>query len=207
MNTGTILGATLVVLSCAIGCGGATPPADTASSAASGAPAGGGAGAAAGTNATSAGPGSGPASGAGAGSSASSATGTGAASAGATAGSTTATATAGATAPKERPFANNALEAQNLIQEQIDGHIKPLWKCVADYRAKKGDAHKALLIDIGIDQEGNLLGVTTPNPKKSDIDQATRDCMMAVLHGLPFPRSHAGVITVRQTFSDMTVQP
>ena len=207
MNAGTILGATLVVLSCAIGCGGATPPADTASAAASGEPAAGGASATAGTNTTSPGPGSGPVSGSGAGGSASAAAGGSSASAGAASSAPTTTATAEATGPKERPFANNALEAQNLIQEQIDAHIKPLWKCVADYRAKRRDAHKALLIDIGIDQEGNLLGVTTPNPKKSDVDPATRECMMAVLRGLPFPRSHAGVITVRQTFSDMTVQP
>jgi len=28
-----------------------------------------------------------------------------------------------------------------------------------------------------------------------------------VLHGLPFPRSHAGIITVRQTFTDVSVAP
>ena len=78
---------------------------------------------------------------------------------------------------------------------------------MADWRLKKNDAHKALVVDIGIDQEGNLLGITSPNPKKADVEPATRDCMMATLHGLPFPRSHAGVITVRQTFSDVSVQP
>jgi hypothetical protein len=106
----------------------------------------------------------------------------------------------------EKPFAKTALEAQSLIQEQIDAHIKPLWKCVEQLRKTKGDPHKAVVVDIGIDQEGNLLGVTTANAKQGELDQATRDCMLAALHGLPFPRSHAGVITVRQSFTDEVIQ-
>lgn len=110
-----------------------------------------------------------------------------------------------APAPVARPFASTPLEAQSLIQEQIDARMKVLWKCVGDYRTHKGNPHKALVVDIGIDQEGTLLGVASPNPKK-DLDPALRDCMMAALHGLPFPRSHAGIITVRQTFTDQQMQ-
>jgi hypothetical protein len=112
-----------------------------------------------------------------------------------------------AAAPLPRPFANTQLEAQSLIQEQIDAHMKPLWKCVADHRAKGADPHKGVMVDIGIDQEGTLLGIKSPNPTKGDLDPALRDCMLAVLHGLPFPRSHAGIITVRQTFTDVSVAP
>jgi hypothetical protein len=106
----------------------------------------------------------------------------------------------------ERPFAKNAVEAQTLIQEQIDTHIKPLWKCVEQLRAAKGDPHKPVAVDIGIDQEGNLLGVTAANAKQGELDPTTRDCMFGALHGLPFPRSHSGVITVRQTFTDELIQ-
>ncbi len=113
---------------------------------------------------------------------------------------------AAADAKAERPFAKNAIEAQSLIQEQIDGHIKPLWKCVEQLRAAKGDPHKAVTVDIGIDQEGNLIGVATANAKQGELDPTTRDCMFAVLHGLAFPRSHAGVITVRQSFTDEVIQ-
>lgn len=113
---------------------------------------------------------------------------------------------AAADARAERPFAKTPVEAQALIQEQIDAHIKPLWKCVEQLRAAKGDPHKAVTVDIGIDQEGNLLGVTTANAKQGDLDPTTRDCMFAALHGLPFPRSHAGVITVRQSFTDEVIQ-
>ena len=104
-----------------------------------------------------------------------------------------------------RPFASTPLEAQSLIQEQVDAHMKTLWKCVADYRTRKGDPHKAVVVDVGIDQEGTLLGVMTPNAKQGDLEPALRDCIFGTLHGLPFPRSHSGVITVRQTFTDVSV--
>jgi len=109
--------------------------------------------------------------------------------------------------PAPRHFANTPLEAQTLIQDQIDAHMKTLWKCVGDYRAKKGDPHKPVTVDVGIDQEGTLLGVMNPNHKEGDLDPALRDCLLKELHGLDFPRSHAGVITVRQTFTDAAVGP
>ncbi len=125
---------------------------------------------------------------------------------GGTAGAATGDAGGAADAKAERAFAKTAVEAQSLIQEQIDAHIKPLWKCVEQLRAAKGDPHKAVTVDIGIDQEGNLIGVTTANAKQGGLDPTTRDCMFAALHGLPFPRSHAGVITVRQSFTDEVIQ-
>jgi hypothetical protein len=106
----------------------------------------------------------------------------------------------------ERPFAKTAIEAQSFIQEQIDAHIKLLWKCVERLRAAAGDPHKAVTVDIGIDQEGNLLGITAANAKQPNLDPTTRDCMFGALHGLPFPRSHSGVITVRQSFTDEVIQ-
>ncbi len=110
-------------------------------------------------------------------------------------------------APAVRPFASTPQEAQSLIQEQIDGHMKTLWKCVSDYRTKKGDPHKAaVVVDVGIDQEGTLLGVMSPN-QKQELDPVLRDCIFGTLHGLPFPRSHSGVITVRQTFTDVAMSP
>lgn len=107
----------------------------------------------------------------------------------------------------ERPFAKTVLEAQGLIQEQIDSRMKVLWKCVDVYRSAKGDAHRAVVVDVGIDQEGTLLGVTTPSGKGGDFDPTLKQCLWDGLHGLAFPRSHAGVITVRQTFSDASVSP
>jgi hypothetical protein len=111
---------------------------------------------------------------------------------------------AAAAAPVVHPFASTPVEAQTLIQDQIDAHMKTLWACATDYRAKKGDPHKAVVVDVGIDQEGTLLGVMSPNPKQ-DLDPALRDCIFGTLHGLPFPRSHAGVITVRQSFTDAAI--
>ena len=79
--------------------------------------------------------------------------------------------------PKERPFANTPLEAQSLIQEQIDAHMTPLLEVRERLPPKKGDPHKPVVVDVGIDQEGNLLGVTSPNIKKGDLDPVMRDCM------------------------------
>jgi hypothetical protein len=108
--------------------------------------------------------------------------------------------------PPLKPFANTALEAQSMIQSQIDTRMKLLWKCVDAWRSKQPDPHKAFAVDIGIDQEGTLLGVTTTNLKQGELEPSLRDCLMAGLRGLNFPRSHSGVITVRQTFQDSTIQ-
>jgi hypothetical protein len=103
------------------------------------------------------------------------------------------------------PFASTVVEAQSLIQDQIDAHMKTLWKCVGAYRATRDDPHKAVVIDVGIDQEGILLGVTSPSTKQGDLDPTLKQCLFDGLHGVPFPRSHAGIITVRQTFTDQAV--
>ncbi len=85
--------------------------------------------------------------------------------------------------------------------------MKTLWKCVGAYRAARGDPHKAVVIDVGIDQEGILLGVTSPSTKQGDLDPVLKQCLFDGLHGLPFPRGHAGIITVRQSFTDQSVSP
>jgi hypothetical protein len=105
----------------------------------------------------------------------------------------------------ERPFASTPLEAQRLIQEQIDSRISVLWKCVEDHRTVIGDAHKAIVFDVGIDQEGHLLGVAAANPKAGALAPSVKDCILRALRAARFPRSHAGVIAVRQTFQDTPV--
>lgn len=105
----------------------------------------------------------------------------------------------------ERPFASTPLEAQRMIQEQIDSRMNALWKCVEAYRTTSGDAHKAIVVDVGIDQEGHLLGIAAPNPKAGVLAPSLRDCLMGALRAARFPRSHAGVIAVRQTFQDAAV--
>ena len=110
-----------------------------------------------------------------------------------------------APAPAERPFARTVLEAQTMIQDQVDGKMTTLWKCVDAYRKARGEPHKSVVVDVGIDQEGNLLGVKAASTKQGDLDPTLKQCLWDTLHGLPFPRSHAGIITVRQTFSDTDV--
>ena len=59
------------------------------------------------------------------------------------------------------------------------------------------------MVEVGIDEEGHMLGVQLPNKEKKD--KALVDCMLDALRGAPFPQSHAGVITVRRTFEDKAV--
>jgi hypothetical protein len=109
---------------------------------------------------------------------------------------------ASAAVPVERPFASTPLEAQTMIQAAIDARMKTLWKCVEDYRMRTGDPHRALTLNVGIDQEGHLFGVTAADPKHPDLEPALKECVLSTLRGAPFPRSHTGVITVRQVFQD-----
>lgn len=108
-------------------------------------------------------------------------------------------------ARKERPFASSPVEAQSMIQSEIDGQIAALWKCVEDYRVRVKDPHRDVLVDVGIDQEGILMAVTTATPKQGEIEPALKDCLYTALRNLPFPRSHAGVITVRESLKDTAV--
>jgi hypothetical protein len=108
-------------------------------------------------------------------------------------------------APVERAFASTPLEAQTMIQALIDARMKALWKCVEDYRTRSGDPHRAVTVNVGIDQEGHLFGVTAPDPKHPDLDPGLKACVLDALSAAPFPRSHTGVITVRQVFQDAAV--
>jgi hypothetical protein len=99
------------------------------------------------------------------------------------------------------------MQAQSMIQEQIDGQMDVLWKCVKDYRGRVGDPHREVLVDLGIDQEGILMGVTTATPQKGELEPSLKQCFYRSLHGLPFPRSHAGVIQVREFFRDLSAMP
>lgn len=107
---------------------------------------------------------------------------------------------AGAPATQEKPFAGSASEATQLITDAVDKKQDAVAKCVQDYRFRKHLAHEKVSINIGIDQEGRLIGVTLPKGKQ---DQELADCVVQVLRDAPFPRSHAGVITITRTFEEM----
>jgi hypothetical protein len=102
----------------------------------------------------------------------------------------------------ERPFAATALEAQTMIQAQVAERMKTLWTCVEAYRTRTSDPHRAVTVNVGIDQEGHLFGVTAADPKHAELDPALKACLLEALRVSVFPRSHTGVITIRQTFQD-----
>jgi hypothetical protein len=110
---------------------------------------------------------------------------------------------AAASAPVEKPFAKTPEEATTMIDEAVTSRAAPLSRCVEELRTRKKDVHAKVTVEIGIDQEGHLLGVKTP--KGHTEDKALNECVQTALRGAPFPRSHSGVITLKKTFEDTVV--
>jgi hypothetical protein len=102
--------------------------------------------------------------------------------------------------PVEKPFAGSAMEATQLISAAIDKKTDAIAKCVKEYRQRKHLAHERVELSVGIDQEGNVLGVTLPKGKK---DEQLSGCVMETLKASTFPRSHAGVITMTKSYEEV----
>ena len=107
---------------------------------------------------------------------------------------------AGSSSSGGRPFAGSAAEATQLITEAIDKKQEALARCVKEYRFRTHLAHAKIAINIGIDQEGRLIGVTLPKRKE---DTELSACAKTVLRDAAFPASHAGVITITRSFEEM----
>ncbi len=99
----------------------------------------------------------------------------------------------------DRGFAGSIGEATQMINELVDKRRDELKKCIADFRKRKNLPREKVSIGLGIDQEGRLLGVTHKNKK----DEQLTSCASEALKGLPFPKSHAGVITVSRTYEEI----
>jgi hypothetical protein len=101
------------------------------------------------------------------------------------------------TGPIERPFAKDAKEALQMMNDAVEKRQKRLGKCVDAYRKRKNAPMAKLIVKIGVDQEGTLIGVTG---KSSETDDEANDCVRKALRTAPFPKSHAGVIEIVKTF-------
>jgi hypothetical protein len=102
---------------------------------------------------------------------------------------------------RERPFAGSIGEATSLISDVVDKRQHDIFACVRSYRGRKNLHGERLAISFGIDQEGNLLGVTSKG--KEDVE--LKGCVSKALEGAPFPRSHSGVITVTKTYEELVL--
>jgi hypothetical protein len=178
------LGSLVVAGMIAIACGGGTKPADTPAQTTAAAPASTGSGAAS-ALATAPAASTSPAA---------------AGSAAAPSGSASAPA---APPPPAHPFAHNAEEATSLIDDAINAKAAELTACVDEARKRRKEPHAKIVVQVGIDESGHLIGVEMPKGEKKD--KALADCLLKGLHDAPFPESHAGVITVRRTFEDKAV--
>jgi hypothetical protein len=104
-------------------------------------------------------------------------------------------------APAERPFAGSPGEATQLISAAIEKRTAEVSKCVTDYRARKKMPHQRVELSVGIDQEGRLLGAALKGTKQQDTTLS--ECVTRSLAGLPFPRSHAGVIQITKSYEEI----
>jgi hypothetical protein len=103
-------------------------------------------------------------------------------------------------APPPRPFAASAGEATLLIGAAVDTKSSEVQSCVDQYRARKNLPRERVSIQLGIDQEGRLLGVTLPKGKS---DAPLSECVQKALSGAPFPRSHTGVISITKSYEEI----
>jgi hypothetical protein len=120
-------------------------------------------------------------------------------------GSVVASGAADASAPPEHPMAKSTAEASELIDKAVESHQDRIKKCVDEFRARGKDPHAKVVVELGIDQEGMLIGVKSP--KGAPTNDMLLACVKDALKDALFPRSHAGVITVKKTFEDVWVYP
>jgi len=101
------------------------------------------------------------------------------------------------TGPVEHPFASDAKQALEMMEAAVEKRQKRIGRCVEAYRKRKNAPMAKLVVKIGVDQEGTLIGVTG---KSSETDDEANECVRKALARAPFPRSHAGVIEIVKTF-------
>ena len=124
----------------------------------------------------------------------------GAASGAAADGGTSTSEGAQASGPAARPFAASAGEATQLIADAVDKKSAGMQKCVAEYRVRKNLPHERVSVQLGIDQEGRLLGASLPRGKN---DPTLSACVQKALVDAPFPRSHTGVISITKSYEEI----
>jgi len=109
---------------------------------------------------------------------------------------------AGAAASADaHPFAKDAAAAESMIDDAIDSRHNEMDKCSADARKRWKEPHAKITFLIGIDQEGNVIGIKRPS-KKDKNDEELLTCVRTALKGAAFPKSHAGVITIKKTYEE-----
>jgi hypothetical protein len=108
---------------------------------------------------------------------------------------------AAAAALDDRPFAGSTAEATTMISNAVDQRRKEIGACVREFRARKKIGQERVAMSFGIDQEGRLLGVTS----KGKEDRELKDCVQEAVRGAPFPRSHAGVITITKSYEELVI--
>ena len=105
--------------------------------------------------------------------------------------------------PPPHPFAATSAEATSLIDAAIDERASSLFPCITAARTRMNKPHQKIQIQVGLDEQGHLMGVKAPKGAPSDPELFR--CAQEALTGANFPTSHAGIITVTKTFEDQAV--
>jgi len=100
------------------------------------------------------------------------------------------------------PFAGSNADATDLISRAVDTRQGEIARCTHAFRIRKKMPHDKITISFGIDQEGRLFGVTA----KGREDAELKRCVLDAVTDAPFPRSHAGVITVTKVYEELVLQ-
>ena len=101
-----------------------------------------------------------------------------------------------------RPFAGSTADATDLISRAVDTRHAQIATCTQAFRLRKKMPHDKITVSFGIDQEGRLLGVTAKGREDAELKRCVQDAMTDA----PFPRSHAGVITVTKVYEELVLQ-
>jgi hypothetical protein len=99
----------------------------------------------------------------------------------------------------ERPFAGSTAEATQLVSAAMETTRDGMATCVSAYRKRKNVAHARVEVQVGIDQDGNLLGAALA---KGGQDDELSACVTRALQNAPFPRSRGGVISFTKVYEE-----
>ena len=104
-----------------------------------------------------------------------------------------------------RPTAKNETEARGMISDAMDSRRETVNACVTKAIARTSGAQSQIAVEVGVDQEGNLIGVKAPAEAPSD--DALNTCLIEALRGANFPRSNLGVVIATERFEASSTRP
>lgn len=92
-----------------------------------------------------------------------------------------------------------------MINEVMDSRSETVNACVAKAIARTSGSVSEIAVDVGVDQEGGLIGVKAA--RGSATDTTLNSCLVDALRGANFPRSRLGVVIATERFETTSKAP